>query len=212
MPVHAPILGLCAHDHLQGLRFLFVLNDQRHFGSVRRRPTVYSHLKTYKDLSDVSGLELGLTHLVGSGPHDNGFQVNVLGVDATYIYHITPINKLLLQSEVYVQDRGGASSTDATTGVVTHFDQHPWGAYLLGDYRFAPRWSAGLRLDQVRPVDTVGKRNVDDGVSAFLTFYQSEFARWRLQYRYESDQDRKQDHAVFLQGTFAIGTHKHQIQ
>ncbi len=182
------------------------------FGSNRRRPVVYSHLKTYKELSDLSGFELGLTHLVGAGPNDHGFQVNVLGVDATYIYHVTPINKLLLQSEVYVQDRGGASSTNADTGKVTHFDQHPWGLYLLGDYRFAPRWSAGLRLDQVRPVDTAATRSVDQGISAFLTFYQSEFARWRLQYEHETNEGRKQDNAVLLQGTFAIGTHKHSIQ
>ena len=182
------------------------------FGSNRRRPTVYSHLKMFKDLSDLSGLELGLTHLLGSKKSDNGFQVNLLGADATYTYHVTPTNKLFVQSEVYVQDRGAASSTDPGTGVVSRFDQHPWGIYLLGDYRFAPRWSAGLRLDQVRPVDTAGSRNVDQGIAAFLTFYQSEFARWRLQYRHETDAERKEDNAVFLQGTFAIGTHKHQLQ
>lgn len=182
------------------------------FGSNRRRPTVYSHLKMFKDLSDLSGLELGLTHLVGSKRSDNGFQVNVLGADATYTYHVTPTNKLLVQSEIYLQDRGGASSKDPDTGVVTRFDQHPWGIYLLGDYRFAPRWSAGARLDQVRPVDTAASRSLDQGVSAFLTFYQSEFARWRLQVRHETDADRKEDNAVLFQGTFAIGTHKHQLQ
>jgi len=182
------------------------------FGTSRRRPTVYSHLKMFKDLNDLSGLELGLTHLVGSTSKDNGFQVNVLGADATYIHHFTPINKLLLQGEVYVQKRDAAFSKDSDTGKVTRFDQHPWGIYLLGDYRFAPRWSTGLRLDQVRPVDTAASRNIDQGISAFLTFYQSEFARWRLQVRHEEDADKKQDNAVFLQGTFAIGTHKHQLQ
>ena len=182
------------------------------FGSNRRRPTVVSHLKTFREIGDLSSLELGLTHLVGSGPNDNGFQVNVLGADATFIHHFTPINKLLLQSEVYVQDRGGASVTDNDTGKRTRYDQHPWGAYLLGDYRFAPRWSAGFRLDQVRPVDTAASRTLDQGISAFLTFYQSEFARWRLQFRHETDQERKEDNAVFFQGTFAIGTHKHSIQ
>ncbi len=186
--------------------------DSVTFGSNHRRPTVYSHLKMFRELGDLSNLELGLTHLVGSKSSDNGFQVNVLGADATYTYHVTPTNKLLLQSEVYVQDRGGASSTDSGTGAVTRFDQHPWGIYLLGDYRFAPRWSAGMRLDQVRPVDTAASRNLDQGVSAFLTFYQSEFARWRLQVRHETDADRKEDNAVFLQGTFAIGTHKHALQ
>lgn len=182
------------------------------FGSNRRRPTVYSHLKAFKELSDLSNLELGFTHLLGAGPNDNGFQVNMLGADATFIHHFTAVNKLLLQGEVYVQDRGGASVTNADTGVRTRYDQHPWGMYLVGDYRFTPRWSAGLRLDQVRPVDTAGPRALDQGISAFLTFYQSEFARWRLQVKHETDEQREEDNAVFLQGTFAIGTHKHQIQ
>jgi hypothetical protein len=49
-------------------------------------------------------------------------------------------------------------------------------------------------------------------LSAFLTFYQSEWARWRLQYRHEERANAKTDDAVFLQATVAIGTHKHQLQ
>ncbi len=181
------------------------------FGS-RRRPTVYSHLKAFRDLGDVSNLELGLTHLAGSKDAGPGFDVHLLGADATYIYHVTPTNKLLVQSEVYVQDRSGNSRLNSNTGAITRFDRHPWGTYLLADYRFAPRWSVGARADQVRLVDATATRHEEQGLSAFLTFYQSEFARWRLQFRHEEDANKKQDNAVFLQGTFAIGTHKHQLQ
>lgn len=182
------------------------------FGSTRRRPTLYSHLKAFKDLSDRSNLEWGLSHLAGSKDADGRFEVNVLGVDATYLQRVTPVNPLKLQGEFFLQDRKEAFSIDSTTGVTTHFDRHPWGAYLLADYRFAPRWSVGVRADHVRLLGSAPSHHADQGISAFLTFYQSEWARWRLQYRHEEKASEKTDDAVFLQGTFAVGTHKHQLQ
>ncbi len=183
------------------------------FGSTRRRPTIYSHLKAYKDLSDASGIELGATHLVGSKDADPQFEVNLFGLDATYLNHLTPTAKILLQSELFLQHRRENFSINTDTGTTTYFDRHPWGAYLLTDYRFAPRWSVGARADHVRLVNTAAtSRRFDQGVSAFLTFYQSEWARWRLQYRHEERGPEDTDDAVFLQGTFAIGTHKHKIQ
>jgi hypothetical protein len=48
-------------------------------------------------------------------------------------------------------------------------------------------------------------------ISAHLTFYQSEFARWRAQYQY-AEIPGEDDDRFFIQGTFAIGTHKHELQ
>jgi len=182
------------------------------FGSTRRRPTAYSHLKAYKDLSDSSSFELGATHLVGSKDADPQFEVNVFGVDATYLNNLTPTSKLLLQSEVFAQHRRENFTVNDTTGEETRFDRHPWGAYALAEYRFAPQWAVGARADHVKLVDTAGPRQYDQGLSAFLTFYQSEWARWRLQFRHEERGPRETDDSVMLQGTFAIGTHKHKIQ
>lgn len=187
-------------------------DDGTMFGSSRNRPTVYSHLKAFKDLSEMSSLELGLTHLAGSKDNDATWEVNALGVDATYLHYVTPINKLKLQGELYVQNREEAFGLNADGDQVVAFDRHPWGAYLLADYRFAPRWSFGGRADHVRSVDTIASRHADQALSAWLTFYQSEFARWRLQYRHMDRASEKSEEAVFLQGTFALGTHKHQIQ
>ncbi len=182
------------------------------FGSARRRPSVYGHLKKYRDLTDTSSVEFGGTYLTGSRDADADFEVNVFGIDATYLNNLTPNTKLKLQGELFIQDRDEAFGIDTDTGVTTHFDRHPWGAYLLADYRFSPRWSVGGRLDHARLVDTAASRHADQGLSAFLTFFQSEWARWRLQYRHEEKANGKTDDAVFLQGTFAIGTHKHQLQ
>ncbi|MDO8730306.1 MAG: hypothetical protein Q7J69_03880 [Candidatus Omnitrophota bacterium] len=183
------------------------------FGTTRRRPTAYGHWKNYRDLSDSSGVELGFTGLIGSSDADPEFEVKTLGVDVTYLNAFTPTTKMKLQSELFVQQRDESFAIDPDTGETRQFDRHPWGAYALAEYRFAPQWAVGARADHVRLVDSAQSRHYDQGVSAFLTFYQSEWARWRLQFRHEERaRDETDDNAVFLQGTFAIGTHKHQIQ
>ncbi|MBI3320414.1 MAG: hypothetical protein HYZ89_07520, partial [Candidatus Omnitrophica bacterium] len=48
--------------------------------------------------------------------------------------------------------------------------------------------------------------------SGYLTFYQSEFSRWRLQYRHTNFAGGGDDNTIFAQGTVAIGVHKHQLQ
>lgn len=175
------------------------------FGTTRRRPSFYSHLKNFWEISEATNFELGGTHLVGSKDADAGFEVNALGLDATLIHYVTPTNKLKLQSEVYFQNR---DETDAG------LDDTPWGAYSLVDYRFSPRFGLGGRFDYVEPVDnpTTSPRDADIGVAGYLTFYQSEFARWRAEYQHVEFAVGDNDERVFLQGTIAIGVHKHQLQ
>lgn len=175
------------------------------FGSTRRRPSVYSHLKNFWDISEMTNFELGATHLVGSKDADSGFEVNTLGLDATLIHYVTPTNKLKVQSEVYLQNR---DETDPT------FSNTPWGLYTLTDYRLSPRWGIGGRFDYVEPVENpvTSPRDADIGFAGYLTFYQSEFARWRAQVEHVEFAAGDNDERVFLQGTFAIGVHKHQLQ
>jgi len=176
------------------------------FGATRRRPSFYAHLKNFWDITDASNLELGATYLVGSSDADASFEVNALGVDATVVHFVTPTNKLKWQNELYVQDR---EETDA--GV----QNNPWGFYSLLDYRLSPRVWIGGRVDYVEPVGldpTVVARDADTAWSGYLTFYQSEFARWRLQYRHTDFADGGDDNTLFVQGTVAVGVHKHQLQ
>jgi hypothetical protein len=119
-----------------------------------------------------------------------------------------------LQSELYLQDREEAFSI-ANDGTRTNFHDNPWGFYTLLDYRLSPRIGMGGRLDYVEPVDIDPAglvRHADTAWSGYLTFYQSEFARFRLQYRRKNFAAGGDDNTVFLQGTVAIGVHKHQLQ
>jgi len=184
------------------------------FGSTRRRPSLYAHLKNFWDISDTSNLELGATYLVGSKDADASFEVNALGLDATLIHHLTPTNKLKWQNEVYLQDRDEAFSI-TEDGTRTDFHNQPWGGYSLLDYRLSPRFGIGGRFDYVEPVDADPARvirHADTAWGGYLTFYQSEFARWRLQVRHTNFAAGGDGNTVFLQGTVAIGVHKHQLQ
>lgn len=185
------------------------------FGATLRRPTYYAHLKNFAELSDLTNVEMGATVLSGSKDADDSQEVQAYGVDATLIHHVTPANKLKWQNELYVQDRDEAFEEDPETGEITVFRDNPWGLYSLLDYRLSPRVGVGGRFDYVEPVDTDPAsltRAGDTAWSAYVTLYQSEFARWRLQARHTDFAQGGDDNTVFVQGTMAIGVHKHQLQ
>lgn len=173
------------------------------FGETRRKPSYYAHLKNFFDVSDATSFELGGTYLAGSAGAESRIDRQALGVDGTLIHHFTPTNRLKWQTEAYFQFR------DDTTGL----PNKPLGFYSLLDYRLCPRWGVGGRFDYVEPVDdSTAVRDGDVGLSGHLTFYQSEFARWRMQYQHVEEVEGGNDDRFLLQGTVAIGVHKHQLQ
>jgi hypothetical protein len=183
------------------------------FADAPTRPSFYGHLSNFWDFSDVSNFELGGTYLLGSAKEDSYSTVNAFGIDGTLIHHFSPRNKFKLQSELYFARRSQTADL-AGTEEPAALRSNPFGFYVLADYRLAERWGIGSRYDWVEPIQVHSgdSRNEDQAISGYLTFYQSEFARWRFQYEYARLADGQNDSRFFLQGTFAIGTHKHQIQ
>lgn len=183
------------------------------FGESKRHPSIYAHLSNFYEISDLSNVEVGGTYLLGSNNVDSELKTNVFGVDATYTYYVTPINKLKFLNEAYFQNRND-SFMDWADVINSEYSEHPWGFYSLIDYRLSERWGFGTRYDFVELVEnsTDNQRDYEQGQTGYLTFFQSEFARWRAEYQYVALADGNNDHRFFLQGTFAIGTHKHQLQ
>ncbi len=174
------------------------------FGTARRAPTLYAHLKNYLDLTDDTGLEVGLSEMSGSRDDMPNFGTRILATDTTLIHHLSPHQDIKLQAEAFNLER--TKTIDA--------DGNLWGAYGLLDFRFHPQWSTGFRYDYVElvnnPADNPQKD--DNAYTGYLTFYQSEFARWRAQFTHANLATGKDDNTVYLQGTFAIGDHKHKLQ
>lgn len=184
----------------------------------RRRPTYYSHLKNYWELGDASGLEWGISHLLGSKDSRSSNSVSVIGTDLTWTHRFSEAQALKLQGEAYQQNRRDSQYevVDETTGEIffNDLDGNLWGGYGLADFRFHPQWSAGFRGDYVEVVDNaVGNPNrAEVAYSGYLTFHQSEFARWRAQVtHFEPTDNEEGDWQLMLQGTFAIGEHKHKL-
>ena len=192
--------------------------DGTAFGESRRRPTLFGHLKNYLDISDTTGLELGGTYLAGSKDADSNFEVQIYGLDTTLIHHLSPNQHLKLQGELFHMNREESElrTEDEDTGEILFHDLDGtlYGGFGLLHYRFHPQWSTGFRFDYVELVDSPLENpdRADVGYTGYLTFYQSEFARWRVQVSHINLADGRDDNQVMLQGTFLIGAHKDKLQ
>jgi hypothetical protein len=84
------------------------------------------------------------------------------------------------------------------------------GFYLQGLWGFTRRWVTGARFEYADGGNMENPlRDRRWRLSPSLTFYPSEFSKWRLQYNVDFAEhlDDKALHAVFLQFEFLIGAH-----
>lgn len=165
------------------------------FESADRNDLLYvGHAKMYRDLSDSSNFELGASWARGTLPEVGGAN-EFSGVDLTYRWK--PLsrsiyNSFLGRAEVIWNDRDDQNET-AT------------GFYVSGDYQFARRWTAGLRLDQTDlPEDP---SLTDRSQSLVLTFRPSEFSLLRSQLRCYDYDGMGDGVELLVQFQFAIGAH-----
>ena len=198
----------------------------RLLGESKRHPTLYSHLKNYLELTTNTGIEAGLTYLTGGSERQATFGTHVIGTDLTWIWNYSDQKHFKVQAETFTgvraETRGEGIGDDETTEEVepTVFPEiddskNFWGSYILADWRFHPKWAVGTRFDHVDLVQgasLVGADGSDIGWAAYLTFYQSEFARWRVQLNQRNlTTGEDPEYEALIQGAFAIGEHKHKI-
>jgi len=194
----------------------------RMFGESRRHPTLYAHLKNYLELTPNSGIEAGVSYLTGGSDTKATFGTHVIGTDLTWTWNYADQRHVKLQGESFFGRRSEARGDEVEDEElnVTNFPEiddsdNFWGSYILADWRFHPKWAVGGRFDHVNLIKNEAletKDGYDMGWAAYLTFYQSEFARWRLQLNQRNLTDGKDPILEgFIQGTFAIGEHKHKI-
>lgn len=183
------------------------------FGDTRRRLSYYAHLKNFWEISPSTNLELGFTYLQGSKDGDHKNEVLVFGFDATLFHYFSSTRRLKWQSELYTQHRDDSFSFSSDGFRIT-FDKRPTGFYSLVDFQATKRWAFGVRYDYVELIELppFSPRKMDRAYTAYVTFFQSEFARLRLQYQHATFADGDEDDIVALQSTYSFGVHKHRIQ
>jgi hypothetical protein len=82
--------------------------------------------------------------------------------------------------------------------------RNAWGAYVLGQQQLNRDWYCGLRLDYTQ--DPNSDHSEAWAVSPYVSWYWSEFLRFRLEYQHK-DGDVPSEDNVFLQVTWIFGAH-----
>lgn len=211
-------------------------NEEVLSGEFFSAPSVMAHLKNYWDLTDATYLELGLSGLYGTN-HKYGY-VNINnklanegwrntflgGADLTVSW--TPPTKaryqgLTWRSEGYFVYKETPKANPAFTNDwmwEPDGSRIAWGAYSYIDYKFSERWIVGVRGDVALPLHREQDELLWD-VVPYLTFWQSEFVYFRLEYSHAQDVPIARpdgqlglmtDNKVMLQIDWAAGPHKHE--
>jgi hypothetical protein len=178
-------------------------NEADFAGSNANSLMYVTHLKNYFDLNDNSSLELGSSFATGTnGTGNSGSpKTNVEGLDLTYKWK--PYKQGLYKSVTWMNEAIFNQKDEAGDGIAK---SHGWYSSL--EYQFDRRWAVFGRCDYTQYPDSSSLH--ENSYSVGLTFHQSEFMFWRLQYEhtngenYAGDVDRDQ---IFLQADFLIGLH-----
>ena len=159
--------------------------------------TYVGRLRGYRDLTESTNLDFGGSFAQGHNDVGPPFKTRLWGADLAFRYR--PLRRaiyrrLILRTELVW------SRKELEAGPVKAF-----GAYVSGEYQFAQRWFAGVRLDRSDRADDASLQ--DKGVSALLTYWPSEFSQIRGQYRYTKYAEDIKANELLFQVQFSIGAH-----
>jgi hypothetical protein len=177
-------------------------------------------LATSFNPSDTQTVLLGLSGAFGPNGSGDSARTQIYGIDLYYKWKPLRTVKgwpfVAWQTEVMTRryDNAAVADDPATVSVDESLPAEvlrDWGIYSQVVWGFTPRWVTGLRGDYVAGkegdlTDPLRERRVR--VSPDLTFYPSEFSKWRLQYNWDHLQTQADNvHSVFLQWEFLLGSH-----
>ncbi|MDI6786169.1 MAG: hypothetical protein QMD92_05605, partial [bacterium] len=151
--------------------------------------------------SNKSELEVGISGAKGKGVHYKKHldRAEVYGVDLTYKLWPSSYTRFLLQGEWLHLTR------EVPVGTLKRD-----GFYALLNYKFNRYWNVGLRYDYAEsawpPID-----KINDEASTSLIISRSLTETTGMRAQYKNNSGSKEDEA-YLQITFGIGPHSHQLE
>ncbi|MEO6191429.1 MAG: hypothetical protein ABIS20_00335 [Thermoanaerobaculia bacterium] len=169
------------------------------FAGEQRGDLAYNgHYRVFKDLTDATNLDLGLSYGVGPNSSKPDARTRLEGLDLAYRWkplQTGSYRSAIFRGEIY------RSLRDQPGGVQTAL-----GWYASGEYQLAKRWFVGARLEAADHADDESVR--DTGAAGILTFWPSEFSQLRaeLRRRHYGLTDYTANE-LLLQLQFAIGAH-----
>jgi len=195
-----------------------------------RDPLVTGRAKTFFELSDDQGLQLGLSGATGPNewpdtPNQNGDGRTLLG-GADFKYKWKPLGEPYKQFILAGEFLFGHFRREPLPGANPGCPFAPgscltnrFGFYVFGDYQLGRAWFAGTRFDwsQFPPnpnpsLTLVPSAELRQGareyaIAPYLTFKPSEFFQLRTEYKHTIRNYTKNADEGFLQAIFILGTH-----
>ncbi len=149
--------------------------------SERQDASVVGHLRGYKDITESTNLDLGVSYARGHNDVGSAFITSLYGADATLRWK--PLRRAIYKSFIFrtelfysLRDQLTLPPIDLSQTV------HAFGTYSSAEYRVNRRWTIGGRFD--RSAHARNANLIDSGMSAIVTYWPSEFSQIRGQYRY----------------------------
>jgi len=156
-----------------------------------------AHLRTYKDITESTNLDLGASYARGHNDVGSSFLTQLYGIDATVRWK--PLRRSIYHSFV------GRTEFIWNQRQQLPFEQRAFGFYTSGDYQLGRRWFIGGRYDHS---DRPEAANLTDrGGSFVLTYWPSEFSQIRGQYRFTHYAGNIDAHELLMQVQFSLGAH-----
>jgi hypothetical protein len=176
--------------------------------SRRQDVSVVGHLRAYRDLSESTNLDLGLSYARGHNNLGSNFLTNLYGGDATIRWK--PLRRAIYNSFLFRTELFWSARNQFSPTVPTLFQtQHAFGMYSSAEYRVNRRWTVGGRFD--RSGHATDARLTDTGFSGILTYWPSEFSQIRGQYRFgrlaTGPADFSNANEILFQFLFVMGAH-----
>jgi len=171
--------------------------------SQRSDVSTVAHLRAYKDITESTNLDFGLSYARGhndagaviSLPSD--FLTQLYGIDATVRWK--PLRRSIYHSFV------GRSELIWSQRQQPLREQRAFGFYTSGDYQLGRRWFVGGRYDWSERSHVANL--TDKGASAVLTYWPSEFSQLRGQYRFTKYAEGINANELLMQLIFSLGAH-----
>jgi hypothetical protein len=176
--------------------------------SRREDVSVVGHLRAYRDLTESTNLDLGVSYARGHNNLGSNFLTNLYSGDATIRWR--PLRRAIYNSFLFRTELFWSARDQFSLVVPTRPQtQHAFGMYSSAEYRVNRRWTVGGRFD--RSGHATDARLTDSGFSGILTYWPSEFSQIRGQYRFghlaTSPADFSNANEILFQFLFVMGAH-----
>jgi hypothetical protein len=183
--------------------------------SRRQDVSVLGHLRAYRDLTESTNLDLGVSYArghnnagIGTSFDPSRFLTNLYSADATFRWK--PLRRAIYNSFLFRTELVWSARDQLSAAVPGLFQtQHAFGMYSNAEYRVNRRWTVGGRFD--RSGHATDARLTDSGFSGILTYWPSEFSQIRGQYRFghlaTSPTDFSNANEILFQFLFVMGAH-----